>query len=178
MKPKVKWIEKKFDFDFSVDLVPELLEKLRNAPVRLRELVKDLSQDVLIKPEGDKWSIQENAGHLWSVESLFLGRLDDYEANLKELQPADMTNKRTEEAGYNKFDIDIVLDGFREQRAKFLRRLEEFVPEDFAKSAFHPRLKKQMRICDMLYFMVEHDEHHLERIKDLKRCLLKRKIVM
>lgn len=41
--------------------------------------------------------------------------------------------------------------------------------EIFARSAFHPRLKKQMRLVDMIFFQAEHDDYHLARISELLR---------
>ncbi|MBC8367786.1 hypothetical protein H8E52_10280 [bacterium] len=39
--------------------------------------------------------------------------------------------------------------------------------ERFRQTALHPRLKTPMRACDMLYFMAEHDDHHLARISEI-----------
>jgi hypothetical protein len=33
--------------------------------------------------------------------------------------------------------------------------------------SFHPRLQKPMRVVDMLFFAVEHDEHHVARVREL-----------
>ena len=35
------------------------------------------------------------------------------------------------------------------------------------KRQFASRLKRQMRLCDMLYFQAEHDLHHLNRISEM-----------
>jgi hypothetical protein len=37
----------------------------------------------------------------------------------------------------------------------------------FARSIPHPRLKTPMRLVDHLYFVAEHDDHHLARIWEL-----------
>jgi hypothetical protein len=34
----------------------------------------------------------------------------------------------------------------------------------FARAALHPRLKTPMRLVDHLYFVAEHDDHHLAYI--------------
>jgi hypothetical protein len=51
---------------------------------------------------------------------------------------------------------------------RYLESLVVLAPEDFAKTSFHPRLKTTMRLCDMLFFQAEHDQYHLERIKNLR----------
>jgi hypothetical protein len=37
----------------------------------------------------------------------------------------------------------------------------------FAESILHPRLRTPMRLVDHLYFVAEHDDHHLARIWEL-----------
>lgn len=163
----MKWVNREFDFEFSVTESSELIERLRSTPDELEALVSSLPRELLVRRDGDKWSIQENAGHLLSAESLFIGRLDDYRANLETLRPADMTNRRTVEACHNESDIRDILIEFRRQRQELIKSLEEFKPDGFSKSAMHPRLGKRMRVCDMMYFQAEHDHHHLSRMREL-----------
>jgi hypothetical protein len=56
----------------------------------------------VVRRDGGSWSIQENVGHLLDLEELFAWRLDDYDANLPSLRPADMTKRKTHEGLYNK----------------------------------------------------------------------------
>jgi hypothetical protein len=79
-----------------------------------------------------------------------------------------MQNNATEQANYNAKDIRWILDKFRSQREGYIYRLEALPPESFGKTAWHPRLNKPMRLCDMLLFEAEHDRHHLARIEELK----------
>jgi hypothetical protein len=39
--------------------------------------------------------------------------------------------------------------------------------EEFNRSLLHPRLKQPMRLVDHLYFVAEHDDHHLARIWEM-----------
>jgi len=48
-----------------------------------------------------------------------------------------------------------------------LRRVEELDASLYARSIPHPRLKVPMRLVDHLYFVAEHDDHHLARIEEL-----------
>jgi uncharacterized damage-inducible protein DinB len=163
----VKWVERQLDFDFPASVYPELIERLRGTPSRLEKLVSSLPREVLVRREGEKWSIQENAGHLLDVESLFVGRLDDFESGASTLRPAEMTGRKTTEARHNDSGLSEILRRFRAGREAFIARLEAREPETFGASAMHPRLKRPMRLCDMLYFEAEHDDHHLARIGEL-----------
>ena len=137
MEAQQPWIERVFEFDFPVERYGELIQRLARNPDRLEELTGSLRAEQLVaRPEGG-WSIQENVGHLLELESLFLGRLDDYEAGLAELQPADMSNRATDAAGYNDRDIDELLTEFKQSRARLVKRLSKLPPQAFARSAFH-----------------------------------------
>jgi hypothetical protein len=51
----------------------------------------------------------------------------------------------------------------------FVRRLEALTDEEVAATALHPRLRQQMRVIDMAYFVAEHDDHHLATINELSK---------
>lgn len=168
MSHKENWLEKQFDFKFPSSKYPGFLQSLRETPEKIQTLIEDLPEEALIRREGDSWSIQENVGHFLTSESLFLGRLDDYEHDAPVLQPARFEDNPTDKATFNEKDIRSILHEFQEQRAIYIKRLEALGPDDFEKSILHPRLNKPMRLCDMLYFHIEHDRHHLARITELK----------
>ncbi|MFH2056366.1 MAG: DinB family protein [bacterium] len=169
MSARVKWVEKKFDFDFPAADYPKIIGRLREGPDRFAEAVEGLSEEVLRRKPGGVWSIKENVGHMTNVELLFDGRLDDYEAGLSELRPADMSNCRTEKSDYNDLSLELLLGLFRTARLQTLKRLEAYPPEAFGKAAFHRRLGVQKRLVDTMFFFAEHDEHHLATINGLKR---------
>lgn len=168
MSHKENWLEKQFDFDFPASKYVEFLQFLRDTPVIIEALVKDLPKETLIRRDDDSWSIQENVGHFLTTESLFLGRLDDYENDAPVLRPARFEDNPTDKANFNEKDVQWVLDEFRAQRETYINRLDALTPEDFEKAILHPRLNKPMRLCDMLSFHAAHDEHHLTRIAELK----------
>lgn len=169
MSDRIRWTDRTFHFGFPAALYPEMLARLRGTPARIEDLVKGLSKEVLTRREGDAWSMQENIGHLADLEELVQGRLDDYDAGIRNLRAADMSNRRTHEARHNERPIKTVLSDFRRQRAKLMERLEALEPERFSRSAVHPRLKQAMRLVDMLYFQAEHDDYHLTGIYELRR---------
>jgi hypothetical protein len=45
--------------------------------------------------------------------------------------------------------------------------VEELDASLFTRAIPHPRLKTPMRLVDHLYFVAEHDDHHLARIWEL-----------
>lgn len=163
------WFERKFEFVFPVELYPNLRVRLSGAPARLEELVKGLSAETLTrKPEG-KWSIQENAGHLLDLEPLWASRVEDFLAGAELLTAADQANKKTDAACHNGCSLEEIVNSFRAAREKSVACLEELTPECFARTALHPRLKTPMRFVDHLYFVAEHDDHHLARIWELSQ---------
>ena len=168
MSHKENWLEKQFDFNYPASKYVEFLQFLRETPEKIKALVENLPKETLIRQDGDSWSIQENVGHFLTVESLFLGRLDDYENDAPVLRPARFEDNPTDKANFNEKDMQWILDQFREQRAIYISRLDALRPDDFEKAILHPRLNKPMRLCDMLSFHAAHDQHHLKRIAELK----------
>jgi hypothetical protein len=169
MPERVKWTERKFNFDFPFEIYPEMIERVRGTPPRLEDRLKSIAPEILTKRDGGRWSIQENAGHLLDLESLVQQRLDEYQAGAPELHAADMSNRKTYSANHNDVPLNMVLSAFRDQRTQTVMRLEGLDAEMFARKSFHPRLKVQMRLVDMLFFQAEHDDFHLARISELIR---------
>jgi uncharacterized damage-inducible protein DinB len=167
---KMPWIERRFRFDLPASMFPNVLERLRGTPARIDDRIGSLSTEVLTRRDGDRWSIQENAGHLIEVEALWHGRLDDFAVELEKLRPADMENRRTHAADYNSRSIEEIITAFRATRARLVERLEALDDAAIERKALHPRLNQPMRILDMMVFIAEHDDHHLARITELVRC--------
>jgi DNA-binding transcriptional LysR family regulator len=167
MTPVANWFERKFEFSFPLELYPNLCVRLRGTPARLEEMLRDVPRDVVIRRPGDKWSAQEHAGHLFDLEPLWMARISDFVAGRSELTAADLTNRKTDEASHNAHLLQSILTEFRQARLQLADRVAEINPELFAHSMLHPRLKKPMRLVDHLYFVAEHDDHHLARIWEL-----------
>lgn len=163
------WFERKFEFTFPVENFPNLCVRLRGTPVRLEEMVGGIEGGVMTrKPEG-KWSAQEHTGHLFDLESLWMARVDDFLAGGDALTVADLSNRRTHEANHNARPLAELLVEFRSARTRLVNRIEQFDPASFSRSMLHPRLKQPMRLVDHLYFVAEHDDHHLARIWEIVR---------
>ena len=163
------WFERKFEFTFPVEQFPNLCVRLRGTPARLEEFTRGVPPDILTAQPAGKWSAQEHAGHLADLEPLWLSRLDDFLADAETLTVADLSNRKTHEANHNARELSTILADFRHSRAALLDRLMKFQPAQFARTKLHPRLKQPMRLVDHLYFVAEHDDHHLARIWEMTR---------
>jgi uncharacterized damage-inducible protein DinB len=161
------WFEREFEFSFPVELSANLLARLRGTPARLEELLCGRSRALLIEKPQEKWSPQEHAGHLLDLEPLWLARVGDYVAGTDQLTATDLQNRKTDEANHNARPLDEILHEFRAARANLLSRVDELDASLFARFVPHPRLKTPMRLVDHLYFVAEHDDHHLARIWEL-----------
>jgi uncharacterized damage-inducible protein DinB len=165
------WFERKFDLSFPVELHPNLSARLRGTPARLEELLHSRNPQILTRKPHDnnqgKWSAQEHVGHLLDLESLWLARVNDYVTVSKQLTPTDLNNRQTDEANYNARPLEQILTQFRNARTKLLKHVDELPASLFSQAIPHPRLKTPMRLVDHLYFVAEHDDHHLARIWEL-----------
>ncbi|MGA2422569.1 MAG: DinB family protein [Terriglobales bacterium] len=167
------WFERKFDFTFPVEQHPNLCARLRGTPARLEEIVSGADRYILVrKPGEEKWSAQEHAGHLLDLEPLWMARVndylrDDYLTEASQLTVADLSNRKTFEAQHNQRPIDEILAEFRSSRSRLVSGVEKIEPATFARALLHPRLKTPMRLVDHLYFVAEHDDHHLAHIWEL-----------
>jgi uncharacterized damage-inducible protein DinB len=160
------WFERRFEFAFPVEQHPNLCARLRGTPARLEEIVRGSPRDLLVgKRDGDeKWSAQEHAGHLLDLEPLWMARVDDYLAEAAQLTVADLSNRKTFEAQHNRRPIDEIASEFRNARLRLVSKAEKIDAAIFARSIIHPRLKTPMRLVDHLFFVAEHDDHHLAQI--------------
>jgi len=164
------WFERKFEFTFPVEQYPNLCARLRGTPARLEGELRDVPHDLLTAKSGDQWSIQEHAGHLLDLESLWNARVQDFLTECDTLTTADLTNRKTHEANHNARPLKQILADFRGERFGLIDRVARFPPAMFARTKLHPRLKQPMRLVDHLYFVAEHDDHHLARIWEMIHC--------
>jgi len=167
MTQVAKWFERKFEFAFPVELYPNLIVRLRGTPARLEEILRGLPREVLIGKPQQKWSAQEHAGHLLDLEPLWLARVDDFVAGSHQLSVADLSNRKTDEANHNARELEEILIAFRDARSQLVNKVDGVDKSLFGRAIVHPRLHQPMRLVDHLYFVAEHDDHHLARIWEL-----------
>lgn len=172
MSSLTPWFQKRWSFEaVPTEAWPEILERLRGAPIRLAALVSEIPEDRLVAaPRDGDWTVQEHVGHLGDIESLFDGRLDDFLANEESLREADLTNRLTYEAGHTESDVLVLVEVFRDRRDAFVRRLVDLDAEVWGRTALHPRLKEPMRLLDSAIFQADHDNWHLARMRELSQA--------
>lgn len=166
LNPK-KWFDRKFDFNFGMELYDTLLERLQSAPNMFSQISQMLPKEVQVFKTENKWTIKENIGHLTLLEPLWRIRFEEIKNGSSKISPADLSNRATDEMNFNKFSLQELINVFTNQRTKAIKFLSSLQQSDFTKTSIHPRLQQPMRIVDMMYFVAEHDQHHLEAILNI-----------
>jgi hypothetical protein len=96
-------------------------------------------------------------------------RIEQFAEGLRELRAADMKNKKTYEANHNLKSISELIVEFEKVRANFISRIENFEESKLEHKALHPRLQKEITLVDLVYFVGEHDNHHLTLISQINK---------
>lgn len=170
MSNRLLWFDRVFDLEIPVALLPNAIERLRGTPARLEELVQGAPTEIRLSTAAGAWSIQENVGHLFDLEPLWAGRLDDLLAGADVLRPADLTNAKTNQSKHNAAMLTDLQARFRELRMTLVRRFEALDDQQQLLHARHPRLEQPMRPVDLAFFVAEHDDHHLATIAQAIRA--------
>lgn len=159
MQEMMKWLDRRFEYVPPAGEYPVIVERLRGTPARAAERVRFVPAAVLTRKSGAGWSAQEQLGHLLDLETLWSTRVDEFLRGAHELTAADMSNRKTHEAGHNERSIHAIVAEFTVARQSLVERLDR--ASDPGVTSFHPRLKRPMRLVDFCFFMAEHDDHHL-----------------
>lgn len=162
-----KWFDREFDLSFGAEKYAAIHAQLAGAPERLRQAIGSLPEDVLAARSDGKWSIKEQAGHLYIMEPLWRVRFQDIMKQAPVLTVADLNNTATSEAGFNGVPIGELLGRFVAERQETMRLLDRIDALDMERTSLHPRLKQPMRVIDLAYFVAEHDDHHISIVKSL-----------
>src|SRR5688572_32942296 len=101
MTERTRWFSRQFTFDIALWAYPNLVERVRGTPARLEERLRGVDTPTLTRRAGDRWSVEENVGHLVDLESLWAARFDDFERGEERVRAADRQNRRTYEAMRN-----------------------------------------------------------------------------
>ncbi len=162
------WLGRTFPSGLPVGLFPALITRFEDNLQRIGATLLGVSQrGRTARPADGGWSVQEHAGHLLELERLGEARLAEFERGEPVLSAADMSNRATVQGSYNERPAHEILDALSERRFAMIARLSRLTTEQLAHSALHPRLKQPMNVVDWLYFMCEHDDHHLARMRRL-----------
>ena len=170
MIAQTPWFERKFEFNFPVGLFPVILVRLKGTVPRLENLINNIPDEKLSrKLTVECWSVKEQVGHLYDLEDLWYGRVEDFLLRAAVLRAADLTNAKTKSADHNSKNMNYLLNEFANARKKLLEKVENLDESEVSVSSIHPRLQKPMRLVDSLLFVAEHDDHHLAKIYELVR---------
>lgn len=161
------WFERKFDFSFPAELYPNVAARLRGTPARIEEILRICPDAIRLKKPQGKWSAQEHAGHLLDLEPLWTARVEDFFKDDAELSVTDLQNRKTDAANYNARPLEQILSDFRNARFALVNRVNRIEPGMFRRTLIHPRLKTPMRLVDHLFFVAEHDDHHVAHMLEL-----------
>lgn len=172
MLEPLPWTDRPFAFDLPLGAAPALVERLRGTPVRLAERLGGASEAARITRPPAGWSAQEHGGHLLDLEPLWDARVSQLLLGVETLAPADMTNARTHDARHNAKPLPAILDPFAAARGALVARLEALAAADWARTAWHARLGRALRLLDLAVLVADHDDHHLAAIT---RCLAARR---
>ncbi|HVG40757.1 MAG TPA: DinB family protein, partial [Chitinophagaceae bacterium] len=115
------------------------------------------------------WSVKEHVGHLYDLEELWWQRMRDFLQYKEALTAADMTNSKTEEAKHNEKALEEIVNAFTIERQRMLEVIYSYDEETLNRTSFHPRLNVPFRLIDSLYFVAEHDDHHIAILSNLLR---------
>ena len=169
MIQQLAWTSRKFDHEWPVQLMPGILERLRGTPARAAALLAEYT-DQQVRFARDGWSALEHIGHLDDLHALDVRRLDEFLSRVPVLSAADMTNRATYERKHNDRSTTAILESFGTRRLEFVHRLDRLTAEEAAIASEHPRLRRPLRLVDWLYFLAEHDDHHLARARQILTC--------
>jgi uncharacterized damage-inducible protein DinB len=163
MVTQTPWLEREWKFNFTAGLFPIVFNRLSGAIPRAKQIFTNV-QEQHAEKKINGWTAKEHLGHLGDLEELWWNRWEDFKNNKEILTPADITNKRTTEANHNGKSIKELLQTFSSERQKILGAIYDCDEAILNRTSLHPRLKTPMRLIDYLYFVAEHDDHHLAAI--------------
>ena len=162
------WFQRSFNFDFPVTIYPVIFSRLEGTLFRLNAILQN-ADDEWCSYNENGWSVKEHLGHLSDLEDLWRKRLNDFRENKTILTAADLNNTKTKEARHNEKTLDQLMQAFVVERQKILETVYDFDSVMLSRLSVHPRLNQTMRLIDSLYFVAEHEDHHIAAISNLLR---------
>lgn len=168
MIQQTPWFERSFTFNFPVTNFPVIFSRLEGSLFRLQCLLANADNEACSQA-AEGWSAKEHLGHLSDLEDLWWLRLQDFLNGKATLTVADLNNTKTKEARHNEKTLEHLLQAFVIARQRILETSYGFDRGTLGLTSIHPRLQQPMRLIDFLYFVAEHDDHHLAKISGLLR---------
>jgi uncharacterized damage-inducible protein DinB len=161
---RTRWFDRKFPPIDDNGLLPGILERLEGTGARLQLLLEGLESS---GPMASGWSVAQEVGHLIDLEPLWVQRAQELKNGQSALTTADLSNRATHEGNHDRWPLPLLVERFAEARRTLVSTLRRATEGDLERSARHPRLGTPMRLVDLAYFVAEHDDHHLARLREL-----------
>ena len=122
------------------------------------------------QPARGKWSIREIVAHLADVDVLYGYRLRQMIADKNPvIAPIDQDDW-ARSLHYRDSDVAECLAAYRASRRLNVRLLRRLRVEDLGRGAFHPELKRNVTIEELMGMMLTHDPNHRGQIERLKQA--------
>lgn len=164
---RANWLDKKWEFGIWADAFDNHLSIMKCTAEQIGDLIREVPIQKLTFQPNQKWSVNQHIGHLLTMESLWIARLDDFVLGRETLRPWNGNNADTEAGAFNQQRSAKILEDFadiREPHVKMLRQLKVKANE---MKVYHERLKTQFSLADHVMFVAEHDQHHLNAIRNI-----------
>jgi hypothetical protein len=145
------------------------LDAAEKSPKEIAAAVSGLPENALrYKPSAGKWCVLEILGHLADIEIVYGYRLRQMLADEKPvLAPVDQ-EAWTRNLNYLDSPPSELVAFYALGRHHNLRLLRSLTVSDLSKSAFHPEMKREMTIAELVERMGRHGSAHLRQIEELK----------
>jgi len=151
---------------FTIVMIENQVNALLDNILTLKNLISNISEDKAeLKPD-QKWSIKEHVGHLLTIESLWIARLDDFAMGKATLRPWNGTNADTDAGEFNKQRLPKIFEDFESIRSAHVKMIEFYLPKQDELSSFHEGKQKKMTLRDHIEVMANHDRQHIDIIKN------------
>jgi DinB superfamily len=146
------------------------LEAAEKSPKLTALAVSGLPDKTLrYKPAPEKWSILEILGHLADVEIVFGHRIRQMLAGPKStITPMDQ-EAWARNLGYRETPPAEMIAVYGVNRHANLQILRRLKVADLEKSAFHPELKREFHLAEIVEELDTHSANHLGQIEALKK---------
>jgi DinB family protein len=154
------------------------LDAAEKSPKEIAAAVSGLPDETLrYKPSPDKWCILEILGHLADAEVINSYRLRQMLADKDPVVAPIDQDAWAKHLGYLECSVPELVALYGLNRHATLQLLRRMKPEDLAKSAYHPELKKPLTVAEMVERLSAHGPNHLEQIERLRKQALSAKSV-
>jgi hypothetical protein len=146
------------------------LEAAEKSPKQIAAAVSGVPDTTLrFKPAPDKWSILEILGHLADIEVVYAYRIRQMLADTQPvIAPMDQ-NAWAKKLGYSDSAPAELVALYGLNRHANLQLLRRLKPGDLEKSAYHPELKRDLTVAEIVQQMSGHGANHLQQIERLKK---------